>query len=123
MVGRDDTVRVLSARLMTRRFVSIVGPGGMGKTTVAVAIAHALIEDFEGAVFIVDLGALTDPDLVPTAVASALGLREFAGDLPAAKAKVLYAVQEPFQKALLTHRQDHARGLAIEAELLCRFNG
>jgi predicted ATPase/DNA-binding winged helix-turn-helix (wHTH) protein len=80
MVGRDDTVRALSAQLITRRFVSIVGPGGMGKTTVAVSIAHALIDDFEGAVFFVDLGALTDPGLVPTAVASALGIMMQAQD-------------------------------------------
>jgi len=80
MVGRDDTVRALSAQLMTRRFVSIVGPGGMGKTTVAISIAHALIDDFEGAVFFVDLGALTDPGLVPTAVASALGIMMQAQD-------------------------------------------
>src|SRR5712675_2782289 len=80
MVGREDTVRVLSAQLMTQRFVSIVGPGGMGKTTVAVSIAHALIDDFEGAVFFVDLGALTDPGLVPAAVASALGIMMQAQD-------------------------------------------
>jgi predicted ATPase/DNA-binding winged helix-turn-helix (wHTH) protein len=80
MIGRDDTVRGLSAQLRTRRFVSIVGPGGMGKTTVAVWIAHALIDDFKGAVFFVDLGALTDPGLVPTAVASALGIMVQAQD-------------------------------------------
>jgi predicted ATPase/DNA-binding winged helix-turn-helix (wHTH) protein len=80
MVGRDDTVRALSAQLKMRRFVSIVGPGGMGKTTVAISIAHALIDDFEGAVFFVDLGALTDPGLVPTAVASALGIMMQAQD-------------------------------------------
>jgi predicted ATPase/DNA-binding winged helix-turn-helix (wHTH) protein len=80
MVGREDTVRVLSAQLMTQRFVSIVGPGGMGKTTVAVSIAHALIDNFEGAVFFIDLGALTDPGLVPTAVASALGFMVQAKD-------------------------------------------
>jgi predicted ATPase/DNA-binding winged helix-turn-helix (wHTH) protein len=80
MVGRDDTVRALSAQLMTRRFVSIVGPGGMGKTTVAISIAHALFDDFKGAVFFVDLGALTDPGLVPTAVASALGIMMQAQD-------------------------------------------
>jgi predicted ATPase/DNA-binding winged helix-turn-helix (wHTH) protein len=80
MIGRDDTVRALSTQLMTRRFVSIVGPGGMGKTTVAVSIAHALIDDFKGAVFFVDLGALTDPGLVPTAVASALGFMVQAQD-------------------------------------------
>jgi predicted ATPase/DNA-binding winged helix-turn-helix (wHTH) protein len=80
MVGRDDTVRTLSAQLMMRRFVSIVGPGGMGKTTVAVSIAHALIDDFEGAVFFIDLGTLIDPGLVPTAVASALGIMMQAQD-------------------------------------------
>src|SRR5260221_3564460 len=80
MVGRDDIVRALSAQLMTRRFVSIVGPGGMGKTTVAVSIAHALIDDFEGAVFFVDLGALTDPGLVPTAGSMALAIMVPAQD-------------------------------------------
>src|SRR5258707_3537016 len=65
---------------MIQRFVSIVGPGGMDKTPVAVSIAHELIDDFEGAVFFVDLGALTDPALVPTAVASALGFMMQAQD-------------------------------------------
>jgi len=73
IVGRDDIVRSLSAQLMTWRFVSIVGPGGIGKTTVAVSIAHALLSGFDGAVFFVDLSASTDPRLVPTAVACALG--------------------------------------------------
>jgi predicted ATPase len=74
MVGRDGIVRTLSAQLMTWRFVSIIGPGGIGKTTVAVSIAHMLFDGFNGAVFFIDLAALTDPQLVPTAVASALGL-------------------------------------------------
>jgi predicted ATPase/DNA-binding winged helix-turn-helix (wHTH) protein len=74
MVGRDGIVRTLSEQLMLWRFVSIVGPGGMGKTTVAVSVAHMLFDDFDGAVFFIDLAALTDPQLVPTAVASALGL-------------------------------------------------
>jgi predicted ATPase/DNA-binding winged helix-turn-helix (wHTH) protein len=74
MVGRDDTVRALAQQLQMWRFVSIVGPGGVGKTTVAVSVAHALIDGFHDAVFFIDLAALTDPQLVPTAVASALGL-------------------------------------------------
>ena len=74
MVGRDDTVQTLVQQLQLWRFVSLVGPGGVGKTTVAIAIAHALVSGFRDAVFFIDLSALTDPRLVPTAVASALGL-------------------------------------------------
>jgi len=74
MVGREEVVETLCMRLISRRFVSIVGPGGMGKTTVAVAVAHALLDEFGDAVFFVDLGALTDGSLVASAVAAALGM-------------------------------------------------
>src|SRR5258708_24473723 len=74
MVGRDDTVRSLAQQLQMWRFVSIVGPGGIGKTTVAISVAHRLIDGFHNAVFFIDLAALTDPQLVPTAIASALQL-------------------------------------------------
>jgi predicted ATPase/DNA-binding winged helix-turn-helix (wHTH) protein len=80
MIGRDDTIRVLSAQLMMYRFVSIVGPGGIGKTTLAISVAHMLLDGFNGAVFFVDLAALTDANLVPTAVASALGFMVQAQD-------------------------------------------
>jgi predicted ATPase/DNA-binding winged helix-turn-helix (wHTH) protein len=73
MVGRDDTVRALAQQLQAWRFVSIVGPGGVGKTTVAISVAHTLSDGFHDAVFFIDLAALTDPQLVPTAIASALG--------------------------------------------------
>jgi predicted ATPase/DNA-binding winged helix-turn-helix (wHTH) protein len=73
MVGRDDTVRSLTRQLQAWRFVSVVGPGGIGKTTVAISVAHALVDGFDGAVFFIDLATLTDPQLVATAVASTLG--------------------------------------------------
>src|ERR1700726_2427308 len=73
MVGRDDTVRSLAHQIQMWRFVSIVGPGGIGKTTVAISVAHNLTDRFRDAVFFIDLAALTDPQLVPTAIASALG--------------------------------------------------
>ena len=73
MVGRDDVVQALAQQLQKWRFVSIVGPGGVGKTTVAITVAHTLVAEFQDAVVFVDLAALTDSKLVPTAVASALG--------------------------------------------------
>jgi predicted ATPase/DNA-binding winged helix-turn-helix (wHTH) protein len=73
MVGRDDTVRSLAEQLQRWRFVSIIGPGGVGKTIVAISVAHTLADGFDDAVFFIDLAGLTDPQLVPTAIASALG--------------------------------------------------
>ena len=73
MVGRAETVAELSALLRSHRFVSVVGAGGIGKTTVAAAVAHELLNDFENAVFFVDLGTLTDAALLPFSIASALG--------------------------------------------------
>ncbi len=73
MVGRDGTVRELCSQVLGRRLVSIVGPGGIGKTTVAVAVAHELSEKFPGAVCFVDLGSLSEPALLITTVAVALG--------------------------------------------------
>ena len=70
MVGRDDAVRTIAADLIADRFVSIIGPGGMGKTTVAVAVAHAMLEEFADAVCFVDVGMVTDPKLVAATIAS-----------------------------------------------------
>lgn len=75
MIGRDGTVASLCSLLSSRRFVSVVGPGGMGKTTVAVAIAHTLRDEFSDKIYFLDLGALGDPSLVAGAVASTLGLQ------------------------------------------------
>ena len=74
MVGRDEAVRIIAADLIADRFVTLIGPGGMGKTSVAVAISHAMLEEFAGAVCFVDIGAITDPKLVATTVAATLGL-------------------------------------------------
>ncbi|MFZ6646109.1 ATP-binding protein [Undibacterium sp. TJN25] len=81
MIGREETVDTVLELLRTGRFVSIVGPGGMGKTTVAVSIAHILLNDFENRVFFVDLGTLTDPAMLPAAIASAMGVSSQAPDL------------------------------------------
>jgi DNA-binding winged helix-turn-helix (wHTH) protein len=74
MIGRDDGVLMLSTQLATSRFVTIVGPGGVGKTTVAIAVGHDLMEAFAGAVIFVDLGALSNPNLAARSLLTILGL-------------------------------------------------
>ena len=74
MVGRADIVERLAPELPRHRFVTIVGPGGIGKTTVAVAVAERLRGSFKDGVRFVDLAALTDPLLVPSALAALLGV-------------------------------------------------
>lgn len=80
MVGREDDVLRLAAQLTESRVVTIVGAGGVGKTTVAMAVAHQLSHAFDGAVLFVDFGMLSDPALVAAGVASMLDLPVGAGD-------------------------------------------
>jgi predicted ATPase len=81
MIGRDEAVAALVSRLSRQRVVTIVGPGGIGKTTVALAVAERMIASYEHGVWLVDLAPLGDPHLVPSAVATVLGLEVRTGDL------------------------------------------
>jgi DNA-binding winged helix-turn-helix (wHTH) protein len=73
-IGRADTIDALLRQLPRHRLVTIVGPGGIGKTTVALAVAEALLPAYGHGVRFVDLALLSDPHFVPSALASALEL-------------------------------------------------
>jgi predicted ATPase/DNA-binding winged helix-turn-helix (wHTH) protein len=75
ILGRERAISDVSWLVSAHRLVSIVGAGGVGKTTVAVAVGHALVDAFHHHVRFVDLGSLVDGDHVATTVASAVGLR------------------------------------------------
>jgi predicted ATPase/DNA-binding winged helix-turn-helix (wHTH) protein len=80
IIGRADVIRALVTRLPRQRFVTIAGPGGIGKTTVALAVAEGLAASYgDGATF-VDLAPVADPLLVPSALSSALRLAIRAED-------------------------------------------
>src|SRR5271166_1651737 len=83
LIGRADTVEKLTAQLPRQRLLTIVGPGGIGKTSVALAVAERLLAAYEHGVWLVDLAQVDDPRLVPSALAPALGL-EIRSDNPAA---------------------------------------
>src|SRR2546429_4707703 len=74
MLGRSDALATIQMKLAEQKFVTIVGPGGIGKTTVAVAVAHEMGAIFNSQVYFVDLGPLSDASLVAPAVAAALGV-------------------------------------------------
>jgi len=74
IVGRDDVIAALAAQLARRRFLTIVGPGGIGKTTVAVAVADRVRASYKDGAWFVGLAPLSDPDLVPSALGTALGI-------------------------------------------------
>jgi predicted ATPase/DNA-binding winged helix-turn-helix (wHTH) protein len=74
MVGRADDVQAISTELIASRFVSVVGPGGVGKTTVAVAVAHHMLQAFAGAALFLDLTAMGNPDVTAASLASLLGI-------------------------------------------------
>ena len=81
MIGREEAVAALVARLSRQHLVTVVGPGGIGKTTVALAVAERVTTNYEHGVWQVDLAPLGDPRLVPSAVATVLGLEIRADDL------------------------------------------
>jgi predicted ATPase/DNA-binding winged helix-turn-helix (wHTH) protein len=81
MIDREEDLEKLTIRLNAHRFVTIVGSGGVGKTTVAIAVAYQLLATFAGAVLYVDLSMLSDPRLVATGVASMLGLSVQSEDI------------------------------------------
>lgn len=80
MVGREESIRCISQEVQAHRFVTITGPGGIGKTAVAVSVCHALSEEFPGAVYFVDLASVIDPALVLGTLVSALGVAIQSGD-------------------------------------------
>lgn len=80
MIGRDAVVKSLAAQLTRWRLLTLVGAGGIGKTSVALAVAHALVERFKDRACFVDLARLSDPGLVPSALAAGLGVGACAND-------------------------------------------
>jgi len=74
MIGRTDELATLTARLPAARFVTIVGSGGVGKTTLAIAVAHSLLKNFDGSGLFLDLGMIKEPSIVPILLASMLNI-------------------------------------------------
>ncbi len=75
-VGRQREAGDLAALTRRSRLVTLTGPGGTGKTRLSLHVAAQLAPEFSGGAFFVDLSPITDPTLIPTTVAMALGIHE-----------------------------------------------
>jgi predicted ATPase/DNA-binding SARP family transcriptional activator len=83
-VGREAELEHIGRLLRDNRLVTLVGPGGVGKTRTALLAAAELREDFDDGVWFVDLAVIADPDAVASAIARTLGVRVTGdGDLEA----------------------------------------
>ncbi|HEX2025605.1 MAG TPA: AAA family ATPase, partial [Actinomycetota bacterium] len=78
-VGRDDEIPRVVDLLGSTRLLTLTGPGGTGKTRLALRVAAEVLPRFKDGVFFVDLYSVTDPAVVPSAIAQTLGIPEVPG--------------------------------------------
>ena len=79
-IGREKELETVRALLAHSALVTLTGIGGVGKTRLAVQVAHAAQADYPDGAWFVDLAPLSDPTLIPSTIANALGLQLSGGD-------------------------------------------
>jgi predicted ATPase/DNA-binding winged helix-turn-helix (wHTH) protein len=83
LIGRTTAVRELRELLSAYRIVTLTGPGGIGKTVLALKVSRCLVPRFADGIWLVELASLFDPNLVASAVATALGVKLGGGPITA----------------------------------------
>jgi predicted ATPase/DNA-binding winged helix-turn-helix (wHTH) protein len=82
VIGRADVIDAIRRDFEISRLVTVVGPGGIGKTTVALAVAEYAVNSYPDGVWLVGLALTKEADQIPGAIAAALGIR-ISGDASA----------------------------------------
>ena len=88
LVGRSEVLPELVGLVRSRPLVTLSGVGGVGKTSLALAVAAELADEFADGSWLVELAPVTNPDAVPDAIAAALGIT------PQGEARVIDTVAE-----------------------------
>lgn len=112
IIGRDEVIGDLRSRLLTSsHLVTLIGPGGVGKTRTAVAVGESLVDDFPDGVGFAALAALREVSEVPGAVAEALQTTITADADPDA---ALAALLRGRRSLLILDNAEHLPGLAAQ---------
>jgi predicted ATPase len=83
LIGREAELSQVADLIRTHRLVTLIGEGGIGKTRLGIEVARQLLPEFGDEARVAELAPVSDPELVPVAVATALGLELSAGAMSA----------------------------------------
>ena len=102
LIGRDHEITVIQQLLLQEHagLLTLTGPGGIGKTRLALQVATNLLDHFVDGVYFVSLAPISDPDLVASAIAQTIGVREAPG--------------RPLQESLQEHLRDKQLLLVLD---------
>ena len=122
LIGRSEQLNSVSERLARARLVTLIGPGGVGKTRLALQAASDASSRFADGAWLVELATLNDPELVPGALASVLGVK--IGD-NAAPLDVLSRFLAQKSLLILLDNCEHLRAACahVSETLLCAAPG
>jgi predicted ATPase/DNA-binding winged helix-turn-helix (wHTH) protein len=120
LVGRTAAARRLRDLLSAYRVVTLTGPGGIGKSSLAVKVARGVFATFDDGGWLVELASVTDPHLVPSAVAGVLGLRLEANVISAEA--VARAIAGRSLLLVLDNCEHVIDAAATLAEMIVRFS-
>lgn len=96
LIGRTDALEKLQDCVSAFRVVTLTGTGGIGKTRLALEIAHTLASRFEGRIALVEFASLTEPRLLLRKIADALGISSVRGEVSASSISDAIGLQELF---------------------------
>lgn len=116
-LGRDTVLQRLAEQLQHTRLVSLVGPGGIGKSTVALALGNQLAGDMPHGTCFVDLSEIDDDSRIPHALAEALGLPASSDPLR----EVVQHLQQRRQLLILDNCEQALDGTALVVETLLKW--
>lgn len=115
-IGREDSIKIVKELFNQTRLLTLTGPGGGGKSRLALQVGADIIDDFENGVFIAELAPVNDPSFVMQALMNSFGIKEEAGKTP--DESLLDHLRDKQLLLILDNCEHLIRTCAVTAELL-----